>query len=419
MNSLRKVLGFLLAAVTLAAFALPSVAGDNGKKVYKLDVELASPQPAATPPFTLTAKFTNASPTGNSSFKSFSLSVSGLTIVGVDQPATGTATFTASSVSVVNTFPVKPGDSFTVTLRVSSCGDGAWSAVLWTGTPFSGQNFALVPDGSNLATPVSCGNLPSGAEFAVPDSINPGCVTGDRGYYDKDGSVPSGTLPYFVTNTIPTNDQLHFRWPDFETGGDPLATFDYTVCAPGPLPEVPNTQVAWLNTNGNPASTPGTPAYITAQDCLAPKILPAPYGTLVSDNGGTITVNALSPVGAHGSIAHSFPPFDIVIGTERMTVTGVSSDDGPGGDLSDSGDFSEGESEQETWTVTRHVGGTIQVPHAGGLVMSTPLPLLPASVGFPYTAGNQALMCVADRFAEGGGHATTFIDIGGDGWSEP
>ncbi len=38
------------------------------------------------------------------------------------------------------------------------------------------------------------------------------------------------------------------------------------------------TDIAWLNMDGSPASTPGTPAYIPAEDCLNPKVLPTPYG---------------------------------------------------------------------------------------------------------------------------------------------
>src|SRR5262249_4779794 len=84
--------------------------------------------------------------------------------------------------------------------------------------------------------------------------------------------------------------------------------------------------------------------------------------------------------------------------------------------------------------LARGVGGTTAAAHTAGpgvLVMSTPLPLLPAGTvactdsngnALPasschYTGGNQALMCVADRAnGTGVGHATTFIDVGGDGW---
>jgi len=424
-NSMRKIF-FISVALALAAFALPSVA-DSGKK-FSLQMQIVSAPPAPTPPpFTVSATIGNE---GNSTISSFNLFVSGLTVVGVDQPATGAATFTGSSVSVKNMHPLKSGQSLTVTIRVNSCGDGQWSAVPWTGSSLNGQTFSVVAADSAPETSIPCGNLANGDAFVVPDSINPDCVTGQRGYYDKDRSIPGGSLSFFVTNTVPTNDQLHFRWPDVQTGGDPLADFEYTVCGTGPLPDAGTAQVAWLNTDGSAASTPGTPAYVTALDCLAPDQLPTPYGTLVGGIGSgdtTLTVNALSPTGAHGAISHASPPFDIVIGTERMTVTAVSSDDGAAGDLSDAGDFDEGEAEQEVWTVTRAVlDGTLPAAHANGvLVMSTPLPYLPANTGAPYIAQGhpapgkfvQAQVCIASESEaeDHQSHTTTLIDIG-DGW---
>jgi hypothetical protein len=429
MNRLHGIV--VAAALVMTAFAVTASAG-NDKKQFSLDMELAPPGQASAP-FTLSATVKNE---GNSTVNSFQLMVvSGLTVVGVDQPATGNATFTGGSVSVKNMRPLKSGDSLTVTLRVSSCGDGTWSATAWTGAALNGQTFDLVLAHSTLATKILCGSLGAGvANFIVPDSLNPDCVTVTRGFYDKDGSSPAGTLDIFVTNTVPINDQLHFRWPDFQVGGDPRATFEYTVCGTGPLPQhrVPpaTTQVAWLNTDMSPASSPGIPAYIDAQDCLYPAVLPQPYGTLAAAvlvGDATITVNALSPTGAHGSIAHALPPFDIFVGTERMTVTDVSSDDGPAGDLSDPGDFAEDEPEVEVWTVTRAVlDGTFPGAYlAGQLVMSTPLPPLPAGTGLPYVAAGhpaagkfvQAQMCIAAQTESGPvasptAHTTTFIDIG-------
>jgi hypothetical protein len=410
MNNLRNVLCVLM-AIALATLALPSSA-DNGKKRFSLSMAIVSAPPAPTPPpFTVTATVTNE---GNSTINSFSLSVTGLIIVGVNPPASGTAAgpFPGSSVSVTKMHPLKSGDSLTLTLQVSSCGDGAWGASAWTGSSQNGQTFDLVPADSTLATPIPCGDLASNAQFSVPDSLNPNCVTGQRGFYDKDGSIPAGAVPYFVTN-LPSADQRHFRWPDFQAGGDPLATFRYTICGTGPLPEL--TEVAWLNMDGSPASTRGTPAYITAQDCLEnANFLPAPYGTLQADNGGTITVDTTIPGGANGVIVPPALPFDIVIGTERLTVTACAEGDEDEGIDQECGEQA---NEPETWSVTRAVGNTTQVTHTGGLVMSTPLPLLPENVGAPYTAGNQAQMCIAGQQGEdeGGNHSTTFIDIG-DGW---
>jgi hypothetical protein len=288
----------------------------------------------------------------------------------------------------------------------------------------NGASFDLVTGHSSLGTSISCGSLVSGAAFIVPDSLNPDCVSGTRGYYDKDGTIPSAPLSYFVTNTLPTNNQLHFRWPTIiAENGDPAADFEYSVCGPGTLPEGGlDTQVAWLT------DVAGNPAFISAPDCIAPNQLPAPYGTLLGDAtigaaDTTITIDALSlGSGAHGAIQHALPPFDIIVGTERMTVTDVSSDDGEAGDLSEGpSEFDEHEIEQEVWTITRGVGGTTATTHEPGvLVMSTPLPILdspPPPYG-PGTPGHhyvQAQMCVADQDNDEGGHFTTLIDIG-DGY---
>lgn len=430
MNGLRNIL--CIATAMLLVSVASSVLADNGKKQFSL--VMSAPPGQTSAPFTVTATVTNE---GNSTINSFILSVTGMTIVAVNPPATGKASgpFPGPSASVTNMHPLKSGDSLTLTLQVNSCGDGTWSAAAWTGSSLNGQSFNLVPADSTLATSIACGNLASGAGFAVPDSLNPDCVTGHRGYYDKDGSVPTGTLPYFVTNTVPTNDQLHFRWPDFQTGGDPYATFEYAVCGTGLLPAM--TDVAWLNTNGNPASTPGDPAYIPAQDCLDPKVLPTPYGTLTAEVGltdSTIAINTTMPSGAPpvGTIPYpgSAPTspgnpgtrFYIVLGTERIMVQLVCLDsDGDSGDTSDCTETDPGEGEALI-VVERGAGGTVETNHpAGSLVMSTPLPLLPDGVAAPYIAGNQALMCIASQQgaddADNNVHSTEFIDIGGDGWA--
>jgi hypothetical protein len=428
--NMRKIYG-CLALMLLVAFALPAAAdGDKGKKQYSLQMSVPPGQTAA--PFTVKAKIKNE---GNSSIHSFNLLVGGVTVVGVAKLDDAKVAFTGSSITVTNADDLESGESRTLTITVNSCGDGQWSAAVWTGSKLNGQTFSLMPANSNLTSSIPCGPpLAAGAAFAVPDSLNPGCVTGARGYYDKDGSIPVNSLPIFVTNTVPINGQLHFRWPDFQTGGDPLATFEYTVCGTGALTPLGSVQDAWLNTDGSPASTPGVPAYIPAQVCLYPAVLPVPYGTLlaaVAAGDTTIVVNTSSPSGAHGTIAHPPVPFDIVIGTERMTVTQVLSGDYDN-DPSDPNEAAEGEVENG-WVVTRAVldGSTPGAYPAGQIVMSTPLPALPANTGLPYIQPGhpaegrfvQAQSCIAERTQTPSenptAHATTFIDIGGDGWSKP
>jgi hypothetical protein len=442
MTTLRTI-SCALTALLFATFALPSIADEHhreDKKLYSLDMAIVSAPPAQTsPPFTVSATIKSKGD-DDSTIKSFTLSVTGLTIVAVDPPNRGTVAgpFPGSSVSVTHihhgeedsfAHPAESDeeDSFTLTLHVSSCGDGAWSAVAWTGETLNGHTFTLVPGDSTVTTSIPCGNLASGASFTVPDSLNPNCVTGKRGYYDKNGSIPAGALPYFVTNLV---SQAHFRWPDFSTGGDPFATFEYAVCGPGPLPAI--TDVAWLNLDGSPASTPGTPAYLVAQDCLEPDQLPTPYGTLTTNVGltdSTIAVDTTTPAGGPPAGSIPYPgsgptspqnpgtAFDIVLGTERITVQLVCRDND--GDPTDTSDCTEEGEGKALTVVQRGVGGTTTTTHpAGSLVMSTPLPLLPEGVPAPYTAGKPALMCIASQQGEGesGSHATTFIDIGGDGW---
>jgi hypothetical protein len=476
MNKLPMLLRVLM-ALSLVTCALPSFAGGfdpDWWKEYSLNMAIGSAPPAQAP-FTVTAKITNRGllPVG-----SFTLTSSGLTIVGVFPPGNGgkvTGPFPGPSVSITRMFPLFFAESLTLKLQVSSCGDGDWSAVVWPGAFLNGPPLELDADASTLETSITCASVASGAPFVVPDTTSvSGCVTlqggsiaGERGFYDKSGLPPAGTLPIFVTNMILTDDQMHFRWPDFETGGDPLATFEYTVCASGPLPQ--NTLVAWLNADGTPASTPGTPVYISAEDCLAndnvpatPYFLPAPYGTLTTSIGSTggipyntnfngtlellpINTSAPAPVPAGavpGSVAGSVPypgkaptspdnpgtQFDVVIGTERITVQQVCLDnDNDPTDTDDCDEYDEGEGEA-LMVVQRGVGGTIAAAHdASVLIMSTPLPLLPVGAGAPpppYTAGNQALMCIATQTGETsppapqvGVHTTTFMDIGGDGWA--
>ena len=417
----------LLLGLAIASFALPSSA-DNGKQTFSVTMDIvASPPAAAPPPFTVMATILNE---GNSTINSFQLLVGGMTVVGVTQPSSGKATFTPASVSVKNMSPLKSGQSITVTIAMNSCGDGQWSGVAWTGSQLNGQPFNLDPS-SKLATSISCGSFAAGDGFNVPDILNPDCVTGERGYYDKDGTVFGHGLPIYVTNTVPTNGKLHFRWPDFQGDvHDALATFEYEVCASGPLPSPGTTKVAWLNTDKSPASTPGTPAFIVAQDCLDnADFLPEPYAKLVSDDGATITVDLTQPTGDHPAIPQPPTPFDIVIESERLTVTAIACSDA-GHDDAGVDPFECGENEggpPNIWYVTRGVGHTTPVTHTGTpLVMSTPLPLLPDDVDAPYVGGSPALMCIADQDPSGEedeeedevvtGHTTTFIDIGGDGY---
>ncbi|HEX3633806.1 MAG TPA: hypothetical protein VHZ01_14950, partial [Casimicrobiaceae bacterium] len=151
MKNTRNLLG-VLAAVATMAFALPSVAA-NDKKQYSLNM-------TSLAPLAVTASLKSL---GNSTISSFQLTATGAKIVGVDQPASGRATFTNSTVSVTNMVPQKAGGApFYLTIHLGDSGDNiSWSAMVWTGAQLNGQTFDLVPGQSALATPILSANVGS------------------------------------------------------------------------------------------------------------------------------------------------------------------------------------------------------------------------------------------------------------------
>jgi hypothetical protein len=139
----------LAAGVVYGAFAVAA----PPQKVFALRV---SPGSATGGANTMTATITNVSPQGNSTIKSFKLTISG-------EPAGatlsnwnggGSATFSPDGRSVTVgglPAPIKPGDhpNYTVTLTIPSgssatCKNStlSWSAEAWTGEGLSGTQFA-------------------------------------------------------------------------------------------------------------------------------------------------------------------------------------------------------------------------------------------------------------------------------------
>ena len=424
MAQLKKVL-YLVVALMVATFALSSYAGNNGKKQYILDVSPVAQGNPPVAPFHVIATVTNVD-TGNSSAKSLKLFVGGLNIIDAHTDQGTIGSFTGSSVSVINMFPLKPGKAVHINLTVSTCGQGTWSGAVWTSTPFQGQMFNLV---NNTINGVPCGNIACGdgsnsdEPLFVPDSLNPDTIQVVRGTWDKNGNQAGACsgIPYFVTNNIAVNDQLHFNWFLSGVNSDPAAAFMFDVFGNGPTPA--QTNVAWFNTDGASADNvpipPVTPDFIKGQLCNDyANFLPTPYGTLISDNGTTtLHVNTTAPLGVISTPVNFPTPltsFDIVVQDERLTVSAI--------DATNTAD--------EIWTISaRNVGGVVSngnIPHpAGKLVMSTPLPIMtaavlaaaPVQVSGKYVANNQAQMCISDQFydSESNAHTTTFIDIG-DGW---
>ena len=434
MNGIRKLL-CIAAAMTFVAFAPPAVAGLS--KQFSLSVQ-ALPDytvlPATTPgseikvPVKVVASFTNLSPpsTASSNISSLTLSmtVPGMSIVngtigGIDYSPTGPSGNVVwnspTSITVTNMSPLKGQQTYALTLYVSSCGDAKWTGTANTGSQLNGDSFTLKTGASDpaLTTLVSCGtpDCADATVFSVSDTTilsSAAFLRGVQGPFNKDGTC--SPVSYFVSNMLSLNQQLHFRWPVAGTGAQPTAVFAYSITLPASLttPTQRTPKVAWLNLDGSPAtSSSGTdqPVYIDPIPC-ATDVLPAPYATLaasISKTSSQMKVNAL--------VTPPATPFDVVVGTERMTVTSIQGG-GP-------------------WRVTRAVGGTQAASHsAGAFVMSTPLPIfttVPVSTladgtdvtgSSPYTAGDQAQMCQAGATTHNvvdDTYTTPFIDIG-DGY---
>jgi hypothetical protein len=401
MNSMRKFL-CVLTAVMLGAFALPSFGAPQFAKQYYLTM-------ASDPltPTTVVAQLSNVTiSSGNSNISSFQLSITSgnAKITGYGPLSKGTATITNNGHTIFfsGITPIKPGtaaSNFSITL--GDCGDFiTWSVDgVWTGS--MGDTFAFFqPVGfpnPNMTPSVSCGVLACSETEAVPSSVYSATVT--RGTYDKDGVTTDnpvcGDVPLTVTDF--GAGVKHFQWPLSGPNGDDAAAFLYTVSFGSAL-----THVSWLPAN----ATQLTAVYITGPACLprptllsSPAVLPAPYGVLAAPDttgASTILVDTTGAVVAHPGVN---VPFDVIIGTDRLTVS-----------------YGHGPANSETWkVVARDVGNTSgPLGVLGQRVMYTPLPIL---TGYTFTTGQlavgyqnglQAQMCIVQQ----GPPATTFIDIG-------
>jgi len=430
MNGLRKLIG-LLAVFACAVFALPGIVvakgGSNGTdKAYSLVMDEQATYtntlpPAVIAPVKVVAFLRNEAPpsTSASNVGSFELLITnpGVTILtdAAHQPTgavngvpNGTAVATSPTRILVTVgAPLKGQQTYALTFWVTSCGDALWDANVRTGASLSGDTFTRIKDNidpsthlaTNLQTLISCGTMACGdtVDLVADEASQSPELVVMRGPFNSDGAC-SATSTFFASNKLLTaNGQVHFRWPVGDAD-QKLAVWTYAVVSTNS--SVP--KLAWLNKDGSKASAalpdptqPGqVPAYLDGSilQCQLtngqPGVLPQPFGVLsnsANQNTTTIKVNT-SPQNA--ILPTPAAPFDIVIGTERMHVTNV---------------------QGTTWTVERHTGLTAADNHpAGAKVMSTPLPLLPAS-GFqatladntplvpapsPYTFGKQAQVCI-------------------------
>jgi len=407
MNGFHKLFR-LVVAISFASFAVPALAID---KHYSLFVQASSPSADGGVPIKLVLKNESPPGTANSNIGSFAVTVVGATIApgSITTCEAGTCSVTGNTLTVKKISALQAQQTLEVDFSTTSCGDGHWFATVYNGSQLSGQTFSLVDDPGFAAVPedqitnVSCGTAACNTTFVVADSRSPSTtdsqyVTGSRSPLNKDGTC-TATTDYFVSNMLPSNGRLHFRWPVDIVDGQPSAVFRYTVNLPSST-----AMVAWLNTDGTPAtdSDPSVfPSFIPAPACLT-ALAPAPYaqlGSAISATTNPITVvNSLPP----GQLPSR--PFPAVIGSERILDQQVA---GNG-----------------TWTVLRGQGGTAAASHSGtDPVMGTPLPILPAPIG-PYfssadpTQPVQAQVCIigAPVKNSGGNWTATFFDIG-DAWT--
>ena len=454
MDYLRKCF-WIVAGLSLAAFALPSTAAD---KLFNISVTSPSPDTmpagAATP---VTIRTTNASP-GNSVIGSMILTLGSpslnppVTLV-VTSPANLTLANCPSSTangpvptgSLCFNIPGQgikaQGGKFDVTISVTvpsgfSCTNTVWIAQAFTGS-FSTTTFSdsttQTQSYSTTAAYVGCQTIACGGTAQEPPpppnnlvgSDDPGYAQIWRSVFNKDGSSGPGCtiVPFGFDNSILTNgakkNKVNLTWYT-----QPTAVF--VIAANSQLYADPNAsttgwsstanrpQVGWLNDGA------GNRVYVDGQTCLgtnpssspAPN-LPGPYGKLAAPGlpgtGGntSITIDTSSPpvgvtyVPLPTIDANNNPiQFPLVIGTERLVATYSS----PG-----------------VYNVTRSDGFTPIAPHsAGAFVMSTPLPLLKAASlstdpntlaaqqAAGYIAGMQAQMCIQES-----GSASSTIDFTG------
>jgi hypothetical protein len=152
MNGIRNLL-FVVIALAVVGTG-PAHAASPTKK-FSIDM---SPSIVASGDTTLYATIKNETPNGNSSINSLKLSLpagyqlravpSIAPYLGQVTPATAADAATATQVTVSNMSPLKPLQSFTITLPVTitatNCASSPWTAQAWTGSSFSGDTFIQV-----------------------------------------------------------------------------------------------------------------------------------------------------------------------------------------------------------------------------------------------------------------------------------
>jgi hypothetical protein len=146
MNGIRKLLLYMT-AIAFVAFAAPGYGAAPTKK-FSVDMSPSAVAPGST---TLHATIKNETPNGNSSINSLILTIpSGYTLNGTPTANwAGQISTSGQQVSMSNLSPLKPLQSFVLTLPLtvdpsSTCASSTWIAQAWTGSSFSGDTFRQV-----------------------------------------------------------------------------------------------------------------------------------------------------------------------------------------------------------------------------------------------------------------------------------
>jgi hypothetical protein len=426
MNGIRKVL-VLVAAFALAALALPGMA-DPVLKSYSIQF-LTNPTYTAgdvVVPVPATVTIQNDAPPGtaNSNIGSFTFSITNLKVLntaGFPLTCPGASTCTVDPTTNVVTVagispPIQAGNRYTVSMYLSSCGEGSLANITVYNGQLGGQPFGQldVSGFPNILTQsISCGTLACPDTFTltrVDTALKAGTVSGTLYSPNKIGAC-NPEPDYFLTNAIinPT-PFAHFKLDD------EFAVVSYTINYPGQNvvgATPPTAHVGWLKCTGGLAD--GT-EFSDVQGCLITAPLcttsaaPQAYANLASTISSSATPTATVQVTTLVSNSNiPKPPFAIEIvnddqvntpGAERLLVTKM---------------------QGSTWTVKRCDGMTCpngtpshtftNVPTPK--LMSTPLPTLTVdylgnAYSFPsgppsgpspqytagYRVGMQAQMCL-------------------------
>ncbi len=213
MNGMRKIFVLVIAALMLAAFALPGFAADQSQnKTFKIAASVQT-QGLGLGSSVVKIVLTNTSPKQSGSTYSsadavvnfLSWNASDCTVAQSGSAKPLVCLFNdplkPGHFIVNNLDPVKPGGTvtFTITLDTSSCGDATWDATPWSSSQINNGNFfSRLPfpnDPSTPISPVACADLACNFDPDTgapdPESFTVGDILGFRWSYNKDGGAGS------------------------------------------------------------------------------------------------------------------------------------------------------------------------------------------------------------------------------------